>query len=113
MFKSNAYKSIANGKNEGHFADHHSCRLGKWYDSGSGKERFSHLPSYKEIETPHSAVHHAVLHNLQFIEEEDHTIEHKNEIIKDFKAMEEASQKLFSLMDNLIKESEDDLSRRS
>ncbi len=113
IFKSNAYKSIANGKKEGHFSDHHSCRLGQWYDSGSGKERFSHLPSYKEIEIPHSSVHHAVLHNLQFVEEEDRTIEHKEEIIKDFESMEEASLKLFSLMDNLIKESEDDLSRRS
>lgn len=113
MFKSNAYKSIANGKKEGHFADHHSCRLGKWYDSGSGKERFSHLPSYKEIETPHSQVHHAVLHNLQFVEQEDNTIKHTKEIVKGFETMEEASQKLFSLMDNLIKESEDDLSRRS
>ncbi|MGZ5208703.1 MAG: methyl-accepting chemotaxis protein [Sulfuricurvum sp.] len=113
MFKSNAYKSIANGKKEGNFADHHSCRLGQWYDSGLGKEKFSHLSSYKEIETPHSLVHHAVLHNLQFIEEEDRTVEHKEEIVKNFETMEEESLKLFALMDNLTKESEDDLSRRS
>jgi len=113
MFKSNAYKSIANGKLAATFSDHHNCRLGKWYDSGAGKERFSTLPSYKLIEKPHETVHKNVLHNMTFIENGDHTVEHKEEIISGFQTMEEASLTLFGLMDNLNKESEEFLMRKS
>jgi len=109
MFKSNAYKSLVNGQPEATFSDHHNCRLGKWYESGAGKERFSTYPSYKEIEKPHEAVHKAVHHNLQYIDKEDRSVEHKEEIIKNFENMEAASLTLFSLMDNLIKESEQNL----
>ncbi|MDD2266993.1 methyl-accepting chemotaxis protein [Sulfuricurvum sp.] len=114
MFKSNAYKTIVNGQSEAKFSDHHSCRLGKWYESGPGKERFSHLPSFKGIEKPHETVHTEVHKNLQFIENGDHSVEHKDEVIKNFQSMEDASQILFTLMDSLIKESEQEiLNKRS
>ncbi|MFA5214646.1 MAG: methyl-accepting chemotaxis protein [Sulfuricurvum sp.] len=109
MFKSNAYKAIANGQSEDHFTDHHNCRLGKWYETGAGKERFSHLPSYREIEAPHTLVHNKVHSNLIFVEDGDHSIDHKEEILTNFQSMEEASQTLFKLMDALNKESEDHL----
>ena len=41
------------------FASHTACRLGKWYDEGDGKECFSKLPSYREVEFPHKDVHTA------------------------------------------------------
>ncbi|QDX81577.1 hypothetical protein B9N43_10145 [Denitratisoma sp. DHT3] len=37
--------------------DHTTCRLGQWYYDGDGKERFSRLPGYREMEDPHKAVH--------------------------------------------------------
>lgn len=39
------------------FAGHTACRLGKWYYEGEGRECYSRLPGYKEIEPPHIAVH--------------------------------------------------------
>ncbi len=43
-------------------ATHTSCRLGKWYYEGEGKEGCSKLPGYREIEAPHIEVHrHGVL----------------------------------------------------
>jgi len=39
------------------FASHTACRLGKWYYEGDGKDCFSRLPEYKEIESPHKDVH--------------------------------------------------------
>ena len=113
IFKSGAYKAIVNGQLEKPFSDHHNCRLGKWYDSGSGHQRFAHLPSFKPIEKPHETVHTMVHSNMVFIEKEDRSIEHQEEILTNFKTMEEASQTLFGLMDNLIKESEDDLMKRA
>ncbi len=106
MFKSNAYKSLVNGRPEIKFGDHHQCRLGKWYESGSGKERFAHLAGYREIEQPHAIVHNEVHKNLLFIDNEDRSIDHQEEIIKNFQSMETASEKLFTIMDNLIYESE-------
>ena len=38
-------------------ADHHQCRLGKWYYQGQGAEQFSHLDGYASLEEPHAGVH--------------------------------------------------------
>ena len=40
------------------FSNHTMCRLGKWYYEGEGQECFSQLSGYREIESPHVAVHH-------------------------------------------------------
>ncbi|WP_294895126.1 MULTISPECIES: CZB domain-containing protein [Sulfuricurvum] len=113
IFKSNAYKSIANGRTETQFSDHHNCRLGKWYDEGAGKERFSHLSSYGKMLTPHATVHNIVITNMKYIEGEDKTIHHQDEILSSFEEMEQQSQLLFTLMDNLNKESEEYLMQKA
>lgn len=41
----------------GQVASHTACRLGKWYYEGEGRECFSRLAGYREIETPHIEVH--------------------------------------------------------
>ncbi len=105
VFKSRAYSSIFEGHIKGEFSDHHSCRLGKWYETGKGKERFGKLPSYNKIDKPHSIVHHKVHDNLIFIEGEDLVVENKAMIIKNFTQMEEASDELFTLMTQLLAES--------
>jgi len=38
-------------------ATHTACRLGQWYYQGEGKECFSKLAGYREIEPPHIEVH--------------------------------------------------------
>ena len=38
-------------------ASHTTCRLGKWYYEGEGRECFSRLAGYKELEAPHIEVH--------------------------------------------------------
>lgn len=112
MFKSNTYIGIVNGqKGTWSPGDQHACRLGKWYDSGMGKERFSHLPSFKAIAMPHTTVHTCARDNFKFIEEGDHTVENKKAIIENFTSMEKASQQLFILMDDLIQESEIETAR--
>jgi hypothetical protein len=39
------------------FPDYTACRLGRWYYDGEGKSHFSGLRGYREMETPHKAVH--------------------------------------------------------
>lgn len=36
--------------------DHHSCRLGHWYDT-HGKQRYGHLPAFREMYPVHELVH--------------------------------------------------------
>ncbi len=38
-------------------ASHTACRLGVWYYEGEGRDCFSKLPGYREIESPHVNVH--------------------------------------------------------
>jgi predicted nucleic acid-binding Zn-ribbon protein len=39
------------------FSSHTSCRLGKWYYEGDGKQCFSKLPGYASVEPSHVRVH--------------------------------------------------------
>jgi len=59
IFKFEIYKVFMglSAKTPSDFASHTACRLGKWYYEGDGKECFSGLPGYREIEHPHEAVH--------------------------------------------------------
>jgi methyl-accepting chemotaxis protein len=112
IFKSHAYVGILNGlKNDWDPDDHHACRLGKWFDSGMGKERFSHLSVFKSMAIPHSIIHDCARNNFKFIEGVDQTVENKKTIIANFTTMEEASRQLFIFMDALIQESETDTIR--
>jgi len=105
VFKSNAFSSIFEGKVKGQFADHHNCRLGKWYETGKGKERFGALPSYRLLEKPHAIVHAKVHDNLVYIENSDRVIENEEAILRNFSDMEVASEELFTLMDKVLFES--------
>jgi len=112
MFKSNIYISIVRGqKKDWTPGDHHTCRLGKWYDSNTESGHFSLLPSFKAMEAPHTIVHNCAHDNFKFIEESDRTVENKKVIIETFTSMEEASNQLFTILDKLIQESEIETAR--
>ncbi|MDD5249464.1 MAG: methyl-accepting chemotaxis protein [Rhodocyclaceae bacterium] len=59
IFKMEVYKVLmgVSEKSGSDFASHTGCRLGKWYYEGDGKDCFSRLPAYKQIEDPHKDVH--------------------------------------------------------
>lgn len=102
LFKTNAYKAMLHQDKDIHFVDHHTCRLGKWYDSGIGKERFGHTQSYKMLESPHSLVHQNVIESVKCIK--SGICSEADKIIRNFKAAENASEELFKLLDKLSKE---------
>ncbi|MFA7270986.1 MAG: methyl-accepting chemotaxis protein [Sterolibacterium sp.] len=59
IFKFEIYKVFMgiSEKTADNFASHQTCRLGKWYYDGEGKECFSRLDGYREMEGPHTEVH--------------------------------------------------------
>ncbi len=68
------------------FATHTNCRLGKWYYQGEGKQCFSKLPGYKELERFHELVHQHALQALAAFAAGD-----AEKTTKEIAAMEDAS----------------------
>jgi hypothetical protein len=58
-------------KTVGDFAAHTHCRLGKWYYEGEGRECFSKLPGYADMELPHRRFHEAGLAALRAFQASD------------------------------------------
>lgn len=104
VFKSRAYSTVLEGDKEAEFADHHHCRMGKWYDA-AGRERFGSTKSYKAMDKPHQIVHNSVFENLEYVKQES-TLKSDNpdKIVKNFSAMEDASKQLFILLDGMVEE---------
>jgi len=101
LFKADALSHVGDDKHKD-FSDHHSCRLGKWYET-DGKSQFRHSKSYQELKIPHEAVHTSVINTFKLLEGVD-TLNHKNEIKTNFTDMESASDRLFELLDTMLHE---------
>lgn len=74
VYKMEVYKVLLgqSGAREDDFAGHHACRLGRWYYEGDGKECFSRLRGYKELENPHVRVHNHGVEAIRRFHAGDH-----------------------------------------
>ena len=106
LFKSNAYSSVVNGTVTNELKkDHNSCGFGKWYYS-IGQNLFGSNQTFKSMESYHKAFHTLINENL------DCAItggcmsqnKQKDNILKRFQEAEDASNKLFELLDKLSSE---------
>ena len=102
LFKSTAYTAVLDMQEDKVFANHHNCRMGKWY-FGIGEERFGHTKAFREMDRPHKMVHDNVFKNQKYITggtalEGDHP----SIIYNNFKEMEDASSQLFEKLDEMI-----------
>ena len=106
LFKSRAYNSIVSLKQVLPISNPHQCRLGKWYD-GEGKQRFEKTSAYPKIAAPHAVVHNNANSNLEYLNEnaDINTLNNSDNILHNFDSMEEASHKLFEVMDKMLEES--------
>jgi predicted nucleic acid-binding Zn-ribbon protein len=59
VYKFEIYKVFMclSGKNVSDFADHKHCRLGKWYYEGEGRECYSALDGFRDVDDPHKRFH--------------------------------------------------------
>ncbi len=104
-FKTNGYASVLEGRVQ-EFVDEHGCRLGKWYEEGEGRRNFADTPSYSLLAEPHAIVHRAVKQAVTCIRE-GNCEERVEEIVRDFETAEEASIRLFKILDEMIEESKE------
>jgi len=77
----------------GQVASHTACRLGKWYYEGEGRDCFSRLSGYREIEAPHIDVHRFGIEALKARQAGDTVA-----MLRHVEAMEQASMRV---LDNL------------
>jgi len=80
-----------------HDVPHHTeCRLGKWYFEGEGRDTFSKLPAYRELDAPHAAVHDMGIAAIDARDRGDMA-----EMLKHVEAMERASVRVIDSLDRM------------
>jgi len=106
LYKSRSYNSIISLEKLLQTETAHECKFGDWYYN-EGKNRFSKTDAYSKIAKPHEIVHINANKNLTFITSnpEESVMNGSCEIIDNFDEMEEASTKLFTLLDSMLEES--------
>lgn len=101
VWKLDVYKVILGLSNKpaDEFADHTMCRLGKWYYQGEGSTKYSTLPQFKKLESPHTSVHQNGISALKSMSQGD-----KKEAINYLEKMEHASRMVLDLLSSLTTE---------
>ncbi len=102
IWKANTYLSAIKREPVFSFTDHHSCRLGKWYEEGEGKARFSTMPSYPKLVAPHASVHNAAKEVFEMIKAKENM--DCQGLTKVLGQMESGSEELFGLLEALLLE---------
>ncbi|RPF61098.1 chemotaxis chemoreceptor TlpD [Helicobacter pylori] len=108
VFKNNLYGMVF-GLNSFDITSHKSCRLGKWYYEGAGKENFSNTSGYRALESHHASVH-AEANDLVKAVQEDHVtdskyLEHKVHL------MEDSAKYVKENIDKMFYEKQDELNK--
>jgi len=103
IYKNNVYSFLFGETDAFQAVDHHSCRLGKWYEHGVGKEQFGMLKSYNRLEAPHATVHtnaNALIADCG----DGKRLCSRTQIEERIKIIELASQEVFNTLDVLVAE---------
>jgi len=103
LFKANGYRTVFTDNVVGIFTTHHDCRLGKWYESGLGKEIFSTTKSYAKLDIPHSLVHDNIIKAVECVQNGTCLVEVDN-VITYFTNAEKASADVILYLDNILVE---------
>ena len=102
IWKVNTYLSVIENRPVFNFVDHHHCRLGKWYDTGEGHENFAGMPSFSNLEEPHSVVHNGTKHVFDLLGESDH-LDYES-LACSLEEMERGSNGVFEVLDRILDE---------
>ncbi len=109
LYKAGVYHTVLHDDgNESVQTDHTACRLGKWYEN-EGKKELGNLQHYQSLLVPHTKVHEAANKNIT-ITNDILTPEVVPTLMQNFKEMEEASDTLFAVLDDLAIEAKEKVS---
>ena len=101
LYKLNAYEAVVEEK-EIERIDENSCDFGKWFNSADSLKIFGCFPEYKKIKNEiHKNIHQITNKTLECTVKKD-CIKNKEEVVKNFKKVEEYSKMLSKLLDELF-----------
>lgn len=103
VFKNRVYSAITREKVEGVFANHTQCDFGKWYYSDKST-KFKITNAFNQIEEPHRQFHDTLLDIIKLMQQGEDIMNHQDYILERLNKAEEASQKIFSLIDKIVEE---------
>jgi len=109
IYKSDAYNTIITNTPKLDPKDHkEGCRLGRW-QADEGMRRFGNSSAFKQLDPVHKVVHDTANKNASYLSDgvEDSHVEAGDEIIARFEEMERASTKLFTLLDEMLRQTSD------
>lgn len=109
LFKADVYRTVFGliEKNIEQCSDSTVCRLGKWYYEGEGL-RLNHLPLYKKLEKPHTAVHELGAKAIILHQQGDHDGK-----IEALAGMEKASLEVLEILGSLADDYEEYLANQT
>ncbi|MEA2049244.1 MAG: methyl-accepting chemotaxis protein [Campylobacterota bacterium] len=106
IYKNNLYQLLFGESNGFEPASHSNCRLGKWYDSGLGKQEFGSVKSYSQLNKPHQTIHDEA-NSLASECAGNFVTCSKAKIEQKIENMEVASHDVFSILDKMLEEKND------
>ncbi|WP_407702711.1 CZB domain-containing protein [Sulfurivirga caldicuralii] len=113
IYKSKAFSSVFNGEIELQQTDHTSCAFGKWYYNEGQQQFKDFMDIYRRIEPPHADFHAHIKDALEYVVDDETIIKHRDEILHHFTRVEEASDILFGLLDQLLQRFEEKVLQES
>ncbi len=111
IFKSRAYRAVLNENSElaESFKDENECSFGQWYET-TGKDLFGNTKAYETVAEPHRNIHQIALRTVPCAKKgQCLTPTNRNEIVENLMQMEKESEKMFSLIEQMIHEANPDV----
>lgn len=99
VWKAGIYQRISEGRFDESAGDHTACRLGKWYFEGYGAKNYQQLSSFKDLNSPHKAVHEYGNQALEAGARGD-----METLVAALEAMEDAGHQVVTFIDQLQEE---------
>ena len=96
VWKNHVYTLIEKQQFASKVNAHTECRLGNWYFKGYGAKHYSHLRSFKDLDSPHKQVHDCGRQALEAGERGD-----TQAMLKALQCMESASLEVIRCLDRL------------
>ncbi len=112
VYKNNVYALVFGQESDFKSTTHQDCRLGKWYNSGVGKEQFSRTSAYAKLDNPHGVVHTEAnaLAEMCIKDKKSCDLAHiKEKVVK----IENASKDVFKYLDSMVSEKSEEMMKEA
>lgn len=102
LFKSDVFSRVISHSKDTKVSNVSECKLGEWYEN-EAKNKFAHTEAYKQMGQHHATVHKNAQDAIM-LSKDGYNEKNNAKLLKEFEEMEEASVKVFDLLDAMLHE---------